>query len=82
MSKLKPIGDYLSWKRACKALFICIKHYTITIPTTLHLCYNLPKEHYMVMALTYKNKEHIPVYPDIESLKLENYSHSPIRATA
>ena len=32
--------------------------------------------------LTYTIKEHIPVYPDIESLKLENNNHSPIREIA
>lgn len=35
-----------------------------------------------VIDLTHTIKENIPVYPEIESLKLENFSHSPIRAIA
>ncbi len=35
-----------------------------------------------VIDLTHTIKEHIPVYPDIESLNLENNNHSPIRAIA
>lgn len=35
-----------------------------------------------VIYLTHTIKEHIPVYPDIESLNLENSNRSPIRAIA
>lgn len=32
--------------------------------------------------LTHTIKEHISVYPGTDTLKLENYSHSPISAIA
>lgn len=35
-----------------------------------------------VIVLTQTIKEHISVYPGTDTLKLENYSHSPIRAIA
>ena len=68
--------------KSLSRLFSFPKHSTNNIPTKPHLCYNLPKEHYMVMALTYKNKENMPVYPGTEPLKLQNNNHSPIRAIA